>query len=149
MRVLIIGYGNPWRGDDGAGPAAAEALRSRLPGASILVQQQITPELAEPVSEADLVIFIDAAIDIPPGEIRRAEVLPGAGASAFTHELTPGAILHMARILYGRSPQGTLYSIGGSEFGLNETMSSAVARSVAVVVDEVAAVVLPKVIDSL
>lgn len=149
MRLLVIGYGNPLRGDDGAGPAAAEALRTRLPAASVVTQPELTPELAESASQAGMVIFIDAAVDIPPGEIRRTEVSPQAADAAFTHDLTPGAVLHLARILYGHAPPGVLYSIGGSEFGVNQDLSPAVAVSVALVVDEIADEAIPKVIDSL
>jgi len=62
--VLVVGYGNPLRGDDGAGFNAAWllSLDPRLQGADVLIRQQLTPELAEDVARADLVVLIDAAV---------------------------------------------------------------------------------------
>jgi len=47
-RVLVIGYGNTLRGDDGLGQRAAEALAQRaLPdGVEVLSCHQLTIELA-------------------------------------------------------------------------------------------------------
>jgi hydrogenase maturation protease len=74
-RVLIVGYGNPLRGDDGLGWHAAEALRAALPEAEILAVHQLTPELAEDASRAELVIFLDAAETGAPGEWRCREIV--------------------------------------------------------------------------
>ena len=62
-RTLIIGYGNPLRGDDGVGWEVASRLAATIPeeAAHIMTVHQLTPELAESVSEAELVIFIDAS----------------------------------------------------------------------------------------
>jgi hydrogenase maturation protease len=62
-RALIIGYGCPLRGDDAFGWHAAHRLL-KLAGndsVQVLATHQLTPELAEPISHADLVIFIDAS----------------------------------------------------------------------------------------
>ena len=66
--TLIIGYGNPLRGDDGVGPRAAELLVEEdgvtsplLPdGVQVLVCHQLTIELAPQIAEADRLILIDA-----------------------------------------------------------------------------------------
>jgi hypothetical protein len=48
-QVLIVGYGNPLRGDDGLGWRAAERLRTVIQdaGVEILALHQLTPELME------------------------------------------------------------------------------------------------------
>src|SRR5579871_5175875 len=71
LRLLIVGYGNPIRSDDAVGYLAAERLRQVLTEAdiAILSVHQLTPELAEPVSRAARVIFIDAAATGEPGAI--------------------------------------------------------------------------------
>ena len=64
--LLIIGYGNTLRRDDGVGPRVAEAVgKMNLPGVRTLICQQLSPEHADPVSQADIVIFVDAAVDAP------------------------------------------------------------------------------------
>src|ERR1035441_6445297 len=64
--LLVIGYGNTLRGDDGVGPRVAEAIEKlNLPGVRTLVCQQLSPEYADPVSRARTVVFVDAAVDAP------------------------------------------------------------------------------------
>ena len=64
--LLVIGYGNTLRGDDGVGPKVAEAVEAlQLPGVRTLVCQQLSPEHAEPISRARVVVFVDAAVDAP------------------------------------------------------------------------------------
>ncbi len=114
--VLVIGYGNTVRGDDGVGWHAAMLLAgdprlgasggpgtSRIgasggPGTSrapddidVLARHQLTPELALDMSRASLVILIDASADDPPGAIvvRRLSPDSGAGSGA-----GPGASSH-------------------------------------------------------
>ena len=59
-KTLVIGYGNPLRGDDAVGQEIAQALwaeRDRLPeleGAVFAWAHQLTPEMAVGASEAGL-----------------------------------------------------------------------------------------------
>src|SRR5262245_29107852 len=84
-RVLIIGYGNPLRADDGVGWQAARHLAELLRDEpiEILALHQLTPELAEPISRADLIIFIDASNEGQPGswKCERLEVNTTPGNS--------------------------------------------------------------------
>jgi len=60
--VLVIGYGNPGRRDDGLGPALAERLQElRLPGVDVDADYQLTVEDAAAAAEHDVVVFADAA----------------------------------------------------------------------------------------
>src|SRR4051794_12612618 len=68
--ILIIGYGNSFCGDDGVGPCAAELLAEHdIPHVQCIAIHQLTPELAAPISLADVVFFVDAAYGTTPGEI--------------------------------------------------------------------------------
>ncbi|WP_293061653.1 hydrogenase maturation protease [Okeania sp. SIO2B3] len=59
-KILVIGYGNTLRSDDGAGQGVAELVAEwKLPNVRSLPVHQLTPELAEPISQAELVIFVD------------------------------------------------------------------------------------------
>ena len=66
--ILVIGYGNPLRGDDGVGWRVAEEAAALLPDppVTVLTVQLLTPELADPISRSDLLILIDAAAEGPP-----------------------------------------------------------------------------------
>src|SRR5271166_6728975 len=89
--TLIIGYGNPLRGDDGLGWQVASELAKCVDALiSVLAVQQLTPELAEPVSDADLVIFVDACCDGEPGSWRCESIRPGSERSGVRTLLYPG-----------------------------------------------------------
>lgn len=120
--ILIIGYGNPLRGDDAVGYVAAE----RLDG---LARQQLTPELMEPISQAARVIFIDAKAGGEPGAIEERALKPAPAGTAFTHYATPEALLAGAHKLYGRCPPATLITIAGSDFELGHPLSPPVRQA--------------------
>ena len=124
-RVLIVGLGNPLRSDDGLGPRAAEELRQGPlpPGTEVLVQHQLTPDLAETIRHAKMVLFVDAARGEHPGEIHCQPVDPAGTNGTFTHELTPAAVLALAKQLYGVFPQAVEISIEGASFELGERLS--------------------------
>ena len=72
--IVVIGYGNPLRGDDAIGWKAAEALRDVYEddtAVEVFASHQLNPEMAESVAEAGMVIFIDAVADtLLPGTLR-------------------------------------------------------------------------------
>jgi hydrogenase maturation protease len=125
-RVLILGYGNPLRGDDGFGWYAAERLASMIrdPEVEVRALHQLTPELAETVSRAAGVIFIDAARAGLPGTVTRQTIAPAPGG-AFTHHVTPSTLLAAARRLYGCAPTATLFQTSGESFDYQMALSPA------------------------
>jgi len=130
VTLLIIGYGNPLRGDDGFGYRAAE----RIPGA--IAVHQLTPELMDPIAHADRVVFLDAAAEGAPGEIRRRDLTPAAPGAAFSHHSTPEALLAGALALYGRAPSAEILTVCGANFPLSADLSPDVAAALEVVVVE-------------
>jgi Ni,Fe-hydrogenase maturation factor len=70
-RVLVIGYGNTLRRDDGVGVRVAEAVAAdpRFAHVRVLAVHQLTPELALDIGSASLVIFVDADVRGLPGSI--------------------------------------------------------------------------------
>ena len=73
--VLVIAWGNPLREDDGVAWHVLEGLRALqprpwLPALRLRHAHQLTPELAECVSRAAGVVFVDARRDGTPGEVR-------------------------------------------------------------------------------
>jgi len=133
--TLIIGYGNPLRGDDGLGWRVAERLRAliRNPEVEILALHQLTPELMDPISRAGSVIFIDACVGPVPGEIQERSVEPQASGAAFSHHATPAALLAGARALYGRAPAATLITVTGADFSVSDRLSPAVGARIDIV----------------
>ena len=138
--VLVIGYGNRLRADDGAGWEAARRLQRRLPArsATVRVAHQLLPEMAEPISRANLVVFIDARAGGGPGQVRRRQVRAARLTDgAVGHFLDPGGLLRLARALYGRAPRALLYSIGAVSFDHTMDLSPPVRRGLQDLVHDV------------
>lgn len=131
--ILVIGYGNPLRGDDGLGPLVANALRESFGDQiAILTPHQLTPELAGPISQARYVMFIDARHGDKPGSIYYETLAPGAGdPGAFSHHASPAALLLLARHLYGSSPEAVLLSLIGAAFDTPDSISLPVRQVLA------------------
>jgi hydrogenase maturation protease len=131
-KALIIGYGNPLRGDDGIGQAAAQALANdaTIECADVIGCHQLTPELAECIAAVDLVVFVDAAADIQPGVVVVREVQAASVQSpGLVHTADPAALLDLTRKLYRRSPEAFLVSVGVSTLELSESLSEAAAAA--------------------
>ncbi len=126
-QVLIVGYGNPLRCDDGLGWSAAEVLSRSLPFSEIeiVVCHQLTPELADSLRSADVAFFIDAAHHGQPGEVscELVTLQPGINGS---HQLSPAQLLALAQQLYGATPRAFTVSLCGESFEHGATLSSTV-----------------------
>ena len=150
-RALIIGYGNPLRSDDGFGWHAAQLLATELQEADVevMARQQLTPELAETASHFQLVIFIDAARDLPPGELRCAKIMRSENyepldAASFSHFLTPVSLLALTAELYGQFPDAYYIAVGGESFAQGESMSLAMQAAFAPVIKQVRSLLGPR-----
>jgi hydrogenase maturation protease len=143
--VLVVGYGNALRGDDGLGWHAAARLAAdpRLAGAEVLARHQLTPELAEEISQAALAVLVDARDDGgPPGQVTVRRVAPAARAvPAWSHRLDPATLVGLAGALYGSLPPVFLVSAGVARCEAGERLSPALERALPRVVDAVARIV--------
>jgi len=124
--VLILAYGNPLRGDDGIAWCAAEALQRILPSSrtEILFLSQLTPELAEPISQADAIIFLDAATEGRPGKITCAPVNAEAQRPGFSHQMTPQSLLAFCAQLDAPRPRAFVVSMTGQSFDAPDALSN-------------------------
>ena len=129
-RVLILGYGNPLRSDDGLGWQIAVQLfrTNKSPHVQVLPCHQLTPELADPIGKAAAVLFIDCSRDGTPGEFRCEELYGQRGSISYTHGLSPGALLDLASQLYGCCPRAYLLTICGECFVTGDALSPIVAQ---------------------
>jgi hydrogenase maturation protease len=130
--ALIVGYGNPLRGDDGVGQAVARAFANEaaIDGVDAIACHQLTPELAERFAAAARVVLIDAAAGRAAGRVSVTPLHPApAPASTLGHHVEPSQLLHMAQRLYGRSPEAYLVTVGASSLALGEGLSAPVAAA--------------------
>ncbi|MGO8718414.1 MAG: hydrogenase maturation protease [Acidobacteriaceae bacterium] len=132
--VLILACGNPLRGDDGLGRWMAGKMQDRFVSSQVevLSSHQFTPEMAEPISTADTVIFLDCSATSAPGQISLHPVeATTKPARLMTHHMSPAALLRMSQELYGRIPRlAYLITVGGESFKMEERLSDAVRGAV-------------------
>jgi len=125
--VLILGYGNPGRQDDGLGPAASERIEALAwPNVTAYDNYQLNIEDALDVADHDVVWFVDAARTGPAPFAVKA-IAPAATLEFTSHLVRPQAILAMARQYYGARPKAYLLGIRGYEFEFVESLTLAAA----------------------
>jgi hydrogenase maturation protease len=146
--VLVVGVGNPDRGDDGFGPSVAQRLRGRVPPAvRILERSGDALALIEDWNGIPSVIVIDAMAPISePGRLRRFDLtdspLPIGFAPSSSHAFGVAETVELARSL-GRLPQCLVaYLVEGEKFGTGAPLSSAVVEAVEDVVECIVSEVL-------
>jgi len=143
VQILILAYGNPLRGDDGVAWLAAEQLSGKLAATEveIVCAHQLAPEMAEKVSRADAVIFLDAAEDGEPGEVRCTQLVEPFAGVRFSHQLSPVAILALAKQLYGANPQAYSVTLTGQCFDHGDALSCVAEKALPRMVEKVAVMV--------
>jgi len=134
---LVIGYGNTLRGDDGVGPRVAEAIEQlSLPGVRTLICQQLSPEYADPVSQAHTVVFVDAAVDTPR-EVQLRKIEPSESAQLMAHAADPRTMLALARDVFGHAPQAWWLTIPAVKLDFSETLTPEAQRGFAEAVKKI------------
>ena len=130
--VLVIGYGNELRGDDGVGPHVARAVAARnLTGVEVIRSHQLLPEMAERVADARAVIFIDAAVVNDDKGVTVRSVEPEANDSSMGHTSDPRCLLALAQVLYGRRPEAWLVTVPATNLEFGEGLSPTAERGAA------------------
>jgi hydrogenase maturation protease len=137
-RVLVIGYGNTLRGDDGAGPAVAERLRGRR-GVEARAVHQLTPELAPALAEADAAVFVDARVARGDAGVEVTPLAPGGDGPPLGHGSDPRALLALTHALHGRVPRAWWVTLPAESFELGETLSAVTREAVTRAVDVIRA----------
>ncbi len=128
--LLVFGYGNPSRGDDALGPALISLLDEQIqPGkaladhVNLLTDFQLQVEHAMDLVGREEIIFADASLSAGEPFVYSA-VKAEKDTSYTTHEMSPGAILHVYEKLYAApAPPCHLLSIRGQTFELGQPVS--------------------------
>jgi hydrogenase maturation protease len=145
----VVGIGNAWRCDDGAGLAVARLLRGTLPDEVEVLEREGEPTaLIDSWEGAESVWLVDAVSSgAPPGTLHRLdaseEELPAALFRASTHHFGLPEAIELARAV-GRLPgRLVIYGIEGASFATGDTLSpqveAAAARAAEALREEVAA----------
>jgi hydrogenase maturation protease len=143
VKVLIVGYGNPDREDDGVAWHILRGIAERLgrtapdfetggldqlgQSPDLLFVLQLTPELAALIADYDYVCCVDAHTGDYPEDLRFDSIKAGYQTSPFTHHMTPQTWLMLAETLHGHTPQAIVVSVRGHQFGFSHTLSTQTA----------------------
>jgi hydrogenase maturation protease len=144
-KVLMIGYGNPDREDDGVawhilreltiklGLPSPESYEDEFPESAWIdfaFYLQLTPEMAEDISAYEYICFVDAHTGNIPEPVRLIDVESEFQHSPFTHHLTPQSLLSMCETIYGKKPEAVLLSVLGHRFLFSRELSKETAALV-------------------
>jgi hydrogenase maturation protease len=135
MKILVYGYGNPGRQDDGLGPRLCSELETwvsdvGLDDVTFDSNYQLNAEDALTISEFDTVIFSDATrLGEDSFEFKRIE--PANRIAFSTHAMNPETVLALCEELYGRRPSAWILSIKGAGWEPNAPMSTEAEKNLA------------------
>lgn len=144
-RVVVVGIGNPFRRDDGAGPAVVEALRGRVPDGTVLAVSDGEPgRLLDLWAAGDTVVVVDTVRARPadPGRLHRLPLhgtadAHAAPAPASTHRLGLGETVALAGVL-GRLPRRlVVHAVEGDDFGYGTGTGPAVTAALSPLAERV------------
>lgn len=129
--VLVIGYGNSLRRDDGAGLILAEKLaaywKAQGRQVELITAHQLEPEMAEHIAAigAAAVVFVDAeaATTEGPRQIRLSPIPKGDNSPSLGHHFSPSLLMLYAMQLYGCTADAWLLTAPGYDFGHGEGLS--------------------------
>lgn len=122
--TLVLGYGNPLRGDDAAGYAVAEIILSvENSHVDAISAHQLLPEHAELISRYRKVFFVDASADTSLKEMEVTLLNIMKQDLGSLHESDPASILSLCKALYDSQPEATLIAIPAQNFDFGETLS--------------------------
>jgi hydrogenase maturation protease len=141
--ALVVGIGNPDRGDDGFGPAVARRLNGQVSSQACIIERSGDAlALIEEWSGIPFVIVIDAMAPISnPGQVHCLDLtnssLPIGFAPRSSHAFGLAETIELARSL-GRLPQCLVaYLVEGQQFATGAPMSLAVGDAVEGVAERV------------
>jgi hydrogenase maturation protease len=146
--VVVIGVGNEFRRDDGAGPAVIARLQGLAPpGVRLIVTDGEPARLIEAWTEAALAVVVDAVRADPPhpGKIHRFVVdRPGAapGRAASSHGLGFDDAIRLAVALDRMPGRLIVHAIEAADLsqgpGLTEPVAAAVGVVARAILDDLA-----------
>ncbi len=145
-KVVVIGVGNPYRSDDGVGPAVVELLRhNEIPGVELECARGETAELIELWTGAALALLVDAVRAQPahPGRVHHL-VVPDLRTerirAASSHGLDLGAAVELARVLDRLPGRLELFAIEVEQVGHGRGLSAPVADAARHVAAEISTI---------
>ncbi len=126
-KILVYGYGNPGRSDDGLGNEFVSAIdnwckENNIHNITTDSNYQLNIEDASAISNYDTVVFVDASkADIESFHLNT--ITPEVKETFTTHSLSPETLVALCVELYHSTPRVYLLQIKGYNWDLGEGIS--------------------------
>ena len=135
MLTLVVGVGNPWRGDDAAGLEVAARVRAQAQDVIVATLEGDASALVHLWAGHDDVALVDAASSgAPPGTLHELHAgdgtLPAGALRSSTHAFGVADAVGLATVLCRLPARLEIYAIEGEDFSLGARLTPAVARTV-------------------
>ena len=142
-KLLVVGIGNPDRGDDAFGALVVQALDGRLPSdVRAIGCRSDMLGLIEDWSGCDGLVCVDAAAPLgSPGRILRIDLdthpLPADLSAMSSHDFGLAQAIELARSLELAPRRIIVYAVEAASFDSGAPPSPAVAAAVSIVADRI------------
>ncbi|MEM7796523.1 MAG: hydrogenase maturation protease [Cyanobacteria bacterium P01_C01_bin.118] len=145
---VVIGYGNPNKGDDAIGQTVVAQLEElRTPNFEAYSVNQLTPELSSKLAKATVVIFVDACklnntdkVRVKPLDARGTETT-GSALPGFGHSCSPCSLLALTQSVYGHCPKAWWIEVPANDFSVGHPLSDLAEKGVAQALQTIASLV--------
>lgn len=141
--ILVIGIGNPFRGDDGAGWAVIDALEGKVKaGVKLCKQRGDIAELMDLFEKHSTIYLIDAcSMDALPGTWQRLDAhidpLPPDNPQTSTHGMSISQAIALAKALDQLPAKLIIYAINGDHYHVSSGLSAPVAQTIDIVAQNI------------
>lgn len=140
--MTIVGVGNLFRGDDGAGLAVAREIRARQPGLRVIERSGNLLDLFDAIENETAVIIVDAVSSgAMAGSVvcwdASAQALPSAATRGSTHGFGVAEAIELARARNRLPATVLVFGIEGTNFDPAVSLSAEVSAAIPRVAERV------------
>jgi hydrogenase maturation protease len=136
--IVVIAYGDPFRGDDAVGHKIAERIvQWGLPDVCVVATNRLTSELSEALSRAHLAVFVHAAPPSRSEEVQLRALDPCPSKVTSAHIEDPCALLSITQATYGRYPYAWWMTVPAVNFDFGQTLSPEAEHGMGVALERI------------
>lgn len=134
-KILVYGYGNPGRQDDGIGARFTELFEKwkyeqKLDHISVDCNYQLNIEDAAVIADYDVVVFVDASIVDDVKNYRLETIKPDDATIEFTmHAVSVSYVVDLCNKIYSKTPESYVLHIKAYEFDFIEELTPKAAEN--------------------
>lgn len=128
-KTLLVGVGNPLRGDDAAGiEAAAKMAAYNIPQLEVITLQQLDVALIDKMRNYDQVIITDASVTVNTVTLDAVSTLNSG--TMHSHHADAALLYQLMQQLYGKTPIMMLCQIPAVDFTIGNSLSKTAVAGV-------------------